>query len=79
MVLYGKQNDDLEQVQSALSILNNIPVEENKILENWERLGWEVKNAYDSQGLIELYNSFCMPRQCLNCNIGAAILKPKGK
>lgn len=77
MVHYGKQTDDPLLVNAALRVLEEMPTEKNNVLEDWSELGWRVGNAFDSQGLIELHHSFCLPRQCLNCNIGASILKPK--
>jgi Protein of unknown function (DUF2851) len=77
LVAYAKQHDDQMLMDRAMNILQSISSEKNKILNAWSDLGWNVKNAFDSQGLIELYNSFCTPRQCLNCSIGTFLLKPR--
>jgi len=76
LVAYGKSKDDWSLVDRAVTILQQIPTEKNKIISIWKNLGYVSKNAFDSQGLIELYQNFCQRRQCLNCTIGAAILKP---
>jgi len=76
LVAYGKAKDDWNLVERAVNILQQIPSEKNKIISIWKNLGYISKNAFDSQGLIELYQNFCQRRQCLNCTIGAAILKP---
>lgn len=76
LVAYGKTKDDWSLVDKAVSILQSIPSEKNKIVALWKDLGYTSKSAFDSQGLIELYNNFCQRRQCLNCAIGSAILKP---
>lgn len=76
LVAYGKYKDEQRPTDKALDLLNQLPAEENKITRLWNDLGLKVKNAFDSQALIELHNNFCQKRQCLNCNIGSSILKP---
>ncbi len=76
LVAYGKQHDDQAMIDKAIGWLQNIPPEKNNILQSWGACGWHVKNAFDSQGLIELHNAFCLPRLCLHCTIGASLVKP---
>jgi hypothetical protein len=76
LVAYGKSKDDWTRVDQAVNLLQHIPAEKNKIVNLWKELEYKSKTAVDSQGLIELYQNFCQPRQCLNCKIGAALLKP---
>lgn len=76
LVAYGQTLDDWSYIERAESILQTIPSEKNKITRMWLGLGYTSKNAFDSQGLIELYTNFCQKRACLNCNIGSTILKP---
>lgn len=76
LVAYGKSKDDWSLVDRAVNILQYIPTEKNKIITLWKEMGYISKSAFDSQGLIELYNNFCQRRQCLNCAIGSSILKP---
>jgi Protein of unknown function (DUF2851) len=75
-VAYGKAKDDWSLVDKAVNILQQIPVEKNRIVSLWKNLGYSGKTAFDSQGLIELYEQFCQQRQCLNCVIGSSLLKP---
>jgi len=77
LVAYGKYKDEQAHIARAIELLQQIPSEENKITREWNMLGMKVKNAFDSQAQIELYNNFCQKRQCLNCNIGVSILKPQ--
>jgi len=76
LVAYGRSKDDWNLVDKAVNILQQIPSEKNRIVNRWKDLGYSSKSAFDSQGLIELFQNFCERRQCLNCTIGAAILKP---
>jgi hypothetical protein len=61
----------------AADILQKIPAESNRIVKRWNELGVKPKAAFDSQGLIELYNRYCLKRRCLDCSIGNALLKPQ--
>jgi hypothetical protein len=76
LVAYGKAKDDQRYVDHALELLQETASEENNILRSWSGLGIFSQNAFDSQGLIELYNSFCSRRRCLDCNIGFFLLQP---
>lgn len=76
LVAYGKSRDDQRYVDRAVDWLQQTPSEDNNILRSWAELGLESKNAFDSQALIELHNSFCLRRRCLDCNIGFSLLQP---
>lgn len=75
-VAYGQSRDDYSFVEKAITILQGMHGEKNRITRVWQELGYVSKTAFDSQGLIELYNNFCQRRACLNCTIGSALLKP---
>ncbi len=60
----------------ALELLQQLKPEFNNITRSWEELGLKATNAFDSQGLIEQMNVFCTKRNCLNCAVGASLLKP---
>jgi Protein of unknown function (DUF2851) len=76
LVAYGRTTDDHSFLEKATNLLLQIPGEKNGIIRTWNNLGFVSKTAFDSQGLIELHNNFCLRRNCLNCNIGASLLKP---
>lgn len=78
MTAYGQVRDDHSFVDRAVSILQQLPTESNTITRHWEVLGITTKTAFDSQALIELNNSFCSKRRCLDCSIGAFLMKPHG-
>lgn len=76
MVAYGKAHDDQELIDRAVDILQCIPAEENNITRTWETLGITCKTSFDTQAAIELYNNFCLRKRCLECNIGASLIRP---
>ena len=76
LVAYGRRQSDPSFLERAQKILEEVSAENNRILRSWTALGMDVKNAFDSQSLIQLFNSYCVPRRCLDCAIGASLLKP---
>jgi len=76
LVAYGRRQSDPSFLERAQKILEEVSAENNRILRSWTALGMDVKNAFDSQALIQLFNSYCVPRRCLDCAIGASLLKP---
>lgn len=71
---YGKLYQKPEYIDKAISFLEQLPVEENHIVEEWKKLGMHPCSAADSQALLELYHNFCTPKRCLSCTIGNTIL-----
>jgi hypothetical protein len=76
LVAYGQRQGDTSFNERAQAILESVAAENNRILRSWAALGLGVKNAFDSQALIQLFNSYCVSRRCLDCAIGACLLKP---
>jgi hypothetical protein len=76
LVAYGKYNDEQGIIDRAVEMLHAIPSESNTITKSWEELGYAAQTAFDSQAMIELYNHYCQRRNCLNCSVGASLLKP---
>jgi len=70
----GQKKNDNEIKNKALTILENLSAESNRIIRIWEKLDVKVEHALDSQALLYLYRSYCMERKCAQCRIGQAIL-----
>ncbi|OEK03716.1 hypothetical protein BFP97_02690 [Roseivirga sp. 4D4] len=75
LVAFAKYKDSTEPLDKALNLLMALPKEENKVTRLWKAVGWNVSSAFDSQGLIELHNSFCKQKRCIECGIGAELVK----
>jgi len=72
--VYGQSRDCYDICERALSFLEDIPPEENTILEEWEAAGVEAESAFYSQALIQLRNEYCRKRRCLECRIGSKVV-----
>jgi len=75
MVAYAKQRQQPEMLDRAINWLSEIHSENNKITRQWENLGMHVKTAADSQSLIEWYNHYCIEHKCLDCTVGASLIR----
>ncbi len=73
--LYGIKKGDYTFRERALYFLDNIKGENNSIINKWKSLGVDVKTSAKTQALMELKNSYCQKKLCLQCRIGNFILK----
>lgn len=75
LIAYANHKDNQAFTDRAIHFLEQLPAEKNKILAAWKDAGLPAKTASDSQALIELFNNFCLAKKCLQCSIGASLLK----
>jgi hypothetical protein len=73
--IYATKTDSAEYFQKIINILETFKAEKNSIISNWESLNLSPQNAFESQALIEQYNSFCTKNKCLSCPIAHELLK----
>jgi hypothetical protein len=78
MVASGRIRDEQYLIDRAINMLHEVPPESNAITRRWETLHMNIRSAFDSQGLIELHQNFCLKHRCLECVIGASLIKPAG-
>ena len=55
--------------ERALSILEQLPPEDNHIMRQWKACGLSVSSAADSQALIQLKREYCDRQGCLRCRL----------
>lgn len=63
---------------SAMSLLEDVPPENNVKVRLWTSGGVQLKNAFESQALIQLTDAYCRERRCSECPIGMRILYKAG-
>lgn len=76
LAAYARWSDEPTFMDRSLKWLEELPAEENAITRKWNDLGFRPRNSFESQGQIELFNTFCRRKRCLQCAIGAAIIRP---
>ncbi len=74
LAAYGTYVNNNSYLEKSFEILQNLGAENNKITRAWEELGIKTQNSFDSQALIEKFNTFCTNKACLDCQIGNKIL-----
>jgi hypothetical protein len=72
---YGKQHQQQYYISRAIKLLESLPGEHNHITADFSNLGVNIKTAFESQALLELKNSYCDHKKCLDCGVGNKILK----
>jgi hypothetical protein len=75
-IAYARETDQPELVENAVGLLHGMRPESNRIIAMWQNQGISAAHAFDSQGLIELYNNYCKKRRCLQCRMGAHLIQP---
>jgi hypothetical protein len=76
LAAYAVARDEQALMEKAMRWLEQLPGEKNKITRTWAELDVHVKSSFDSQAMIEQYNNMCQKRNCLNCPVGASLLRP---
>ncbi len=71
---YGEMHQDYDLQERMMDWLHKIPAESNQKIKTMLEIQLPNKNAADSQALLELYDQYCIPRQCLRCLIGREIM-----
>lgn len=62
----------------SLALLEQLPSENNTIVDLFVRAGLKCRDAFTSQALIQLRRAYCEPRKCLYCRIGHRLLCSRG-
>lgn len=75
LAAYAHHRGQPAYIDRAIQLLEQLPAEKNRLTESWDTFGLGIRTAFDSQAAIELYNEFCSQKKCLNCQIGAALIK----
>jgi len=71
---YGNHYQLPDHVERSLELLESLPVEQNNMVNDFKVLGVKAQSAFQSQALLELRQSYCNHKKCLQCGIGNQIL-----
>ncbi len=72
---YGRHKQDEQLCERAFTFLEQLRAENNHVVRMWAQCGLIVRNAADSQALIQLKSVYCDRKDCLRCRIGYEYLK----
>ncbi|PZX46368.1 DUF2851 family protein [Algoriphagus chordae] len=76
---YGRYFEDPDWQERCFDLLQEISAENNHIIRRFKTHGWKAENAFDSQGMIGLFNNYCQPKKCLQCKIAQTLIKSESK
>lgn len=76
---YGQHQGNEALCQRAISFLEELKAEDNRIIRIWRECGLKVDSAADSQALIQLKREYCDMKKCLHCRFGYEYLKKNNK
>jgi hypothetical protein len=71
---YGKYKNLPEYCERALGFLEEIAPERNSIVTVFNNAGISVRNAGETQALIQLRREYCDKKKCLYCRIGFRVI-----
>ncbi|MFN5345975.1 MAG: DUF2851 family protein, partial [Bacteroidota bacterium] len=72
---YGRHIGSKVLQHKSIEWLHQINPEKNKYTTIWEQSKYVFANAGQTQGLIELNNSYCSKNKCVHCKIGLTLMK----
>ncbi len=75
LFIYGRLRDEAFYQQRAFDLLDQMAGEDNKVTRIYRALGLSITSAFSSQAVLQLHNSYCSPKKCLNCSVGTFLLK----
>ncbi|TWP27459.1 DUF2851 family protein [Apibacter muscae] len=61
--------------EEIISLISELKAEKNSIIDNFEKLGLNLKNALETQAILYLYKEKCSKVKCLECSIGYHLLQ----
>lgn len=59
---------------SALTLLERLPAEDNRYMRSWRNAGAAPRSAFESQALLQLATEYCAAERCAECPVGRRIL-----
>ncbi len=72
---YSIVNSHAIELTAFIAAYRKLPAEDNAITRKWNKIGIILKNAYESQASLEIYQQFCLLKQCANCEVGKKIIQ----
>ena len=72
---YGSYTASERLRDSALTLLERLPAEDNRYMREWVNAGVRPGNAFESQALLQLATEYCAAGRCAECPVGRRIAR----
>lgn len=76
---WGRHKGEGALQTRAFEFLESLPAESNRVVRSWQEAGISPHMAADSQALIQLSQTYCQKRRCLDCRFGYEYLAYQNK
>ena len=73
LFVYGKYKGEEKYCDKALELLEEVKPEDNRIVRQFEGK-IKLNSAFETQGVIQLFNEKCLNKKCLECGIGISLI-----
>ena len=75
MFAYSTYTQNEAALNNAIHLQESIVAENNKYTKPWSMAGFEMRNAFESQALIQLSKEYCSRLRCEECPLSQQLLK----
>ncbi|PSQ98962.1 MAG: DUF2851 domain-containing protein [Bacteroidetes bacterium QS_9_68_14] len=75
LLLCAEQRDDDRLAAAVRALLRDLPAGSDRITRRFRDLGTRPQDAFEAQGLHQLYRTRCAEGRCLECRIGQHLLE----
>ena len=72
---YGSLTGREELRDRALMLLEKLPAEENRYMRLWQREGVRLRDAFESQALLQLITEYCLVQRCEACPVARRMVR----
>lgn len=79
LIGFAQWKGDDEKCEEALMMLEQVPAENNRYIQQWIERGIPVRSAFDTQALLHLYRTYCQHHLCMHCRWGCWFVRKAGK
>lgn len=75
MFAYSTYTQNEAALNNAIHLQESIVAENNKYTKPWSMAGFEMRNAFESQALIQLSKEYCSRLRCEECPLSQQLIK----
>lgn len=75
LIGFAQWKGDEEKCEEALMLLEQLPAESNRYIQQWIERGIPVRSAFDTQALLHLYRNYCQHHLCMHCRWGCYLVR----
>lgn len=78
LIGFAQWKGDEEKCEEVLMMLEQVPAENNRYIQQWIERGIPVRSAFDTQALLHLYRTYCQHHLCMHCRWGCWFVRKAG-